>query len=245
MMRAWENRPDCVVSDEPFYAAWLLATGEPHPMAKTVIEAGQTDGDMVAKTLSEGEPPLHFNEGRPVRIWYQKQMCQHWMDGLGFEWLAPLTHVFLIRDPTKVVVSYIKARATVHVTPDDVGLPQQARLYAEITRRQGHPPPVIDTEEFLRKPAAYLGALCDYLGVPRYEQAMQAWPSGPRPSDGIWASHWYRRVWASTGFELPSVSGEELDTETQGLLANAEARAVIEACRPYYESLKQHTLSPG
>ena len=27
MMRAWENRGDCAVTDEPLYAAFLAATG--------------------------------------------------------------------------------------------------------------------------------------------------------------------------------------------------------------------------
>ena len=31
MMRAWENREDCTVSDEPLYAAYLAATGLDHP----------------------------------------------------------------------------------------------------------------------------------------------------------------------------------------------------------------------
>ena len=31
MMRAWENRPDTVVVDEPFYAAYLARTGLDHP----------------------------------------------------------------------------------------------------------------------------------------------------------------------------------------------------------------------
>ena len=33
MMRAWENRPDTVVVDEPFYAAYLHRTGLDHPPA--------------------------------------------------------------------------------------------------------------------------------------------------------------------------------------------------------------------
>ena len=32
MMRSFENRPDCAVSDEPFYAAYLAETGLDHPM---------------------------------------------------------------------------------------------------------------------------------------------------------------------------------------------------------------------
>ncbi len=43
LMRAWENRPDTVVVDEPLYAHYLAATGIDHPGAAEVIEAGETD----------------------------------------------------------------------------------------------------------------------------------------------------------------------------------------------------------
>jgi hypothetical protein len=33
-MRAWENRPDTVVVDEPFYAHYLAVTGLDHPGAR-------------------------------------------------------------------------------------------------------------------------------------------------------------------------------------------------------------------
>ena len=40
MMRAWENRGDCAVSDEPLYAHYLAHTGLDHPGADEVIAAG-------------------------------------------------------------------------------------------------------------------------------------------------------------------------------------------------------------
>ena len=43
MMRAWENRGDCAVWDEPLYAYYLAATGLPHPGAEAVIAAGEPD----------------------------------------------------------------------------------------------------------------------------------------------------------------------------------------------------------
>ena len=43
MMRAWGNRPDTVVVDEPFYAYYLKATGKKHPCADEVIAAGEID----------------------------------------------------------------------------------------------------------------------------------------------------------------------------------------------------------
>ena len=37
MMRSFENRPDCMVVDEPFYACYLAETGIDHPMKDEVI----------------------------------------------------------------------------------------------------------------------------------------------------------------------------------------------------------------
>ena len=39
MMRAWENRPDTVVIDEPLYAFYLSSTGLDHPGRDEVIIA--------------------------------------------------------------------------------------------------------------------------------------------------------------------------------------------------------------
>ena len=41
MMRAWGNRPDTAVIDEPFYAYYLERTGKNHPGAAEVIAAGE------------------------------------------------------------------------------------------------------------------------------------------------------------------------------------------------------------
>jgi Sulfotransferase domain len=42
MMRAWENRPDTVVVDEPLYAYYLAATGIDHPGRDEVIASQPT-----------------------------------------------------------------------------------------------------------------------------------------------------------------------------------------------------------
>ena len=67
MMRAFENRPDCAVSDEPFYAAYLAETGLDHPMRGEVLASQATDWRDVAAAL-EGPAP----GGAP--LWYQKHM---------------------------------------------------------------------------------------------------------------------------------------------------------------------------
>ncbi len=218
MMRAWENRPDCAVSDEPLYAHYLQSTGLDHPGREEVIATGDTDWRRVVKALTSGPAPDH----QP--IWYQKHMSHHLLPGMDLVWIGMLRNVLLIRDPREVVASYVKSRA--EVTPDDIGLLQQARLYDHLCKT-GCTPPVIDAGDFLRAPEAHLRALCDWLGTP-FSDRMLHWPAGARDSDGIWAPHWYARVWASTGFEAPQQQEPEL---------LPEYAAVANCCLPDYKRL--------
>ena len=49
MMRAWGNRPDTFVIDEPFYAFYLEATGKKHPGVGEIIATGETDWRKVVE----------------------------------------------------------------------------------------------------------------------------------------------------------------------------------------------------
>ena len=119
-MRAWENRPDTEVVDEPLYAWYLAHTGLDHPGRDEVIAAGETDW-RGSSTRSPGR-------GRTGRrcstrsTWptTSSPSCRR-------EWIASLHNVLLIRDPAEVVSSYLRSRAT--VTPDDIGILQQLELH--------------------------------------------------------------------------------------------------------------------
>src|SRR5437868_4995819 len=101
LMRAWENRPDTSVCDEPFYAYYLKRTGLGHPAAADIIAQGETDPNKVIAQLTGSVP-----DGRGV--FYQKQMTHHLLPEIDRSWLAALTNCFLIREPGEVIVSYIK-----------------------------------------------------------------------------------------------------------------------------------------
>ena len=217
MMRAWENRGDCAVSDEPLYAHYLDRTGLDHPAREEVIADGDTDWQRVVATLLGPAPG-------GAAVWYQKHMTHHLLPHMDHAWIAQLRNVLLIRDPREVVASYVKSRAT--VTADDIGLPQQIALYDELCAA-GSPPPILDACDFLRAPEAHLRALCKWLGID-FTPRMLQWPKGPRDSDGIWAPHWYAHVWESTDFEAPV----EKDISLSGAAAD-----VAEACLPHYERL--------
>lgn len=222
MMRAWENRPDTVVVDEPFYAAYLARTGLDHPAREEVVASQPTDVDAVVEGLRAPLPP-----GRTVH--YAKHMTHHLAPGQDLTWVADFRNVLLVRDPAEVVSSYVKSREACE--PEDIGLLQQVVLL-DALEAAGQEPPVVDAADFLRDPEGHLRWLCDWLGIP-FTERMLAWPAGPRDSDGVWAPHWYDAVWASTGFAPYRPREVDLD---------AHDAAVAEACRPAYERLRQRRL---
>jgi sulfotransferase family protein len=225
MMRAWENRPDTAVVDEPFYAHYLAVTGLDHPGREEVIAAGETDWRKVVAALTGPVPG-----GK--RIHYQKHMTHHLLPGMARDWFPEVTHAFLIRDPREVLLSYVKSRPT--VTVEDIGVPQQAEIYEEVRRATGEEPVVIDAGEFLKEPEAHLRAWCARLGI-EFTERMLRWPPGPRPSDGVWAPYWYDAVIASTGFE----TYRERDRTVP-----PEHAPIVEATLPLYESLYARRLRP-
>ncbi len=189
MMRAWEHRADTIVLDEPLYAHYLAATGLDHPMAQQIQASQPTDAaEAIARCLA----PLPDG----VTISYQKHMSHHLLPDLERGWLDELRHMLLLRHPARVLASYLDKRD--EVVLDDLGLPQQLELLdrAEL---------VIDSDDFLTDPSAYLAAVCELIGV-AFDESMLAWPPGPRSSDGVWATHWYDAVWRSTGFAARSAS---------------------------------------
>ena len=224
MMRAWENRGDCVVVDEPLYAHYLAQTGLDHPGREAVIAAGETDWRKVAARLVGPVP-----EGKA--IWYQKHMTHHLLPHMGREWLGALTHVFLIRDPREVLLSYIRSRP--RVTAEDIGVLQQLEIFEYVQQLQGITPPVIEADGFLKAPATQLRALCERLDI-AFTPRMLSWPPGPRASDGVWAPHWYAAVLRSTGFE----PYRERDRRVA-----PEFRAIIDEVMPAYETLFAQRLA--
>jgi hypothetical protein len=223
MMRAWENRSDTFVVDEPFYAFYLKKTGDDHPGAGEVIAAGETDWRRIVADLTEPIP-------NGARIFYQKQMTHHLLPEVSRDWLREVTDCFLIRDPSEVIASYIKKNR--EPTVEDLGFVQQAEIFEFIRRQTGSVPPVIDADEVLRNPERMLRLLCNAIGV-EFTDAMLSWPPGPRATDGVWAKYWYAEVERSTSFQ----PWRERKIEVPKSLRNVHDR-----CRECYEELYQHRL---
>lgn len=188
MMRSWENRPDCSVVDEPFYAYYLAQTQSPHPMFDEVLASQSNSYATVANEMSQAKV------GTSVQ--YQKHMTHHMLNN-DFDWAKDLQHCFLIRSPAEVVNSYTNSRGV--CSAEDIGIKRQAEIYHILTELTGQDIPVVDSNDVLKNPQAILSRLCEHFDLPFYPQ-MLSWPKGIRDSDGVWATHWYHSVAESTGF---------------------------------------------
>ena len=224
MMRSFGARPDTAVVDEPFYAAYLAATGIVHPMRSEVLASQPHDWRQVAASLLGAVP-----EGKPV--FYQKHMTHHMLPEFGRDWLSDVRNAFLIRDPAAVLASYIRKRGEVNLS--DIGIVQQRELFDREANRLGAAPPVVEGADVLANPSRVLAKLCVGLGI-EYTAAMLSWPAGRRDTDGAWASAWYNAVEQSTGFEAPQASSSTVLPD--------ELRRIADEARPHYEAMAAFAL---
>lgn len=225
MMRSWENRSDCFVVDEPFYAFYLNASGVQHPGREEVLSSMDSDWDTVVHSL------VHRTE-KKCSIFYQKHMAHHMRWNEGLDWLDALEHVFLIREPAEMIPSLHEKLDVfdLHAT----GLPFQIQLYKHLTEN-GKDVPVLDARRVLEQPEVQLRELCHRLEVP-FEEHMLRWRKGPRDTDGVWAKYWYSSVEQTTGFQQYKPKRRPIPHHLKPVYMQAQA---------LYETLYAHAIGPS
>ncbi|WP_428409394.1 HAD family hydrolase [Hyphococcus sp.] len=215
MMRSFENRDDCIVADEPFYACYLNASGAKHPLREETLAAQSSDWKTVADELNARDGADYS---------FEKHISFHFAYAHDFDWLKDARVFHLIRDPRAMVASYKNKLDDVSPIIDSYRI--QRRLYEQ------RPAPVIDAADVLKAPEKTLRALCAALGMP-FSEKMLSWPAGPRASDGPWAPHWYDAVNASTGFK---------PYKAHALRLSPEMESIARACETDYAFFYSRTL---
>ncbi len=225
MMRSFSSRSDTFVSDEPYYGAYLRETGDPQPMAAAII--ADMDCNWRSVTTAQNGPSPDGSS-----VWYQKHMPHHMEGPVDILDLSDTRHAFLIRDPVRVAASYAGKRTAIKA--EHLGIERQRAYFDLEADRLGRAPPVVDSADVLANPASVLEKLCDALSID-WDAAMLSWAKGPHPQDGIWQSHWYDAVNASTGFGKQPGDLPTLDEEYQ---------KTADACRGDYEYMRNHAITP-
>jgi hypothetical protein len=209
--------------DEPFFAPFLAASGKEHPGREETLVRHETDPNLVADKCAHPVTEATYS--------FQKHMPHHMLDSFPMDWANAATHFFLLREPARVIASYVKGRADFE--REDLGFAPQRRLFDQLELQTGKRPPVIHSSDILRAPEKALRVLCKAIAIP-FDEAMLSWPAGPRAEDGAWAPYWYASVERSTGFGPPPSKAPDLPTEL------AE---ILRVCETDYEALASHALT--
>lgn len=221
LMYSFAQREDIIVLDEPFYGYYL----------KNAIQRPQHPSeDDIVKTMEVREKQIIDNINRLSRHTnvFIKGMAHHFLVDSP-EFILEWENVFLIRHPKKLLASFSKVIS--HPALADIGIKKEADLFLFL-QKNGKSPLVIDSDELIKDPEAYLLQLCISLGIP-FTKKMLSWKRGGIPEDGIWAKHWYSNVHQSTGFAIQNSNSQSLPEHLEPVLKEA---------LPYYGILKSNIL---
>ncbi len=209
LMYSWRQRADTTVVDEPLYGYYLHATGREHPGRDEVIASQPIDAEAVI-----GDVLLGFY---PTPVVFFKQMAKH-LHTIDRSFMNEGPNVLLTREPIEMLSS-LQVQLP-DLTLDDTGFVELLSILDGLIEA-GEQPVVIDSTALLGDPQGVLTALCERLGL-EFDDAMLRWPAGPKPEDGIWAKHWYERVWESTGWQPFAHKNVELSAAAMEVLPEAQ-----------------------
>ena len=221
MMYAWDQRSDTTVLDEPMYGHFLAVTGLDHPMRDEVLAATPTD--------EQGVLDLVFRSDVDTPLLFIKNMAHH-IEGMDPSFTDDMDSFILTRDPTDMIPSLSRGLGR-PPSVTDAGYGVQVEILDQIIA-SGRTPIVLDSAAVLNDPEVVLEALCLALEVP-FDPAMLSWPAGPKSIDGVWGSHWYKRLHTTTGFEPPNATREPMPSSLE---------ETYRACAPLYERLSEYSI---
>ena len=220
MMRSFSSRSDTYISDEPFYANYLMRTGIDHPGREEIIESYDTDYDSVISDLQNNIPD---NKS----IWYQKHMAQHIDPTDNLKWTNSFLNCLLIRNPNEVIPSFLQKSSI--IDSDALGYSQQLRLL----QYHDYKIPTVDAKDILLNPKSMLTKICSFFKI-EFEKEMLFWNQGPHPQDGIWGKYWYKTLYKSTGFIKHTYKNKKLPKKYFKL---------YDSCYKYYEHMDKHKIN--
>ena len=228
--RSFEQRDDCVVCDEPFYAPYLLEKGQFHPFKDNILEIYESDHEKVAQSLLTALP-------NGVGFEFQKHIAKNVLPHYGTAWF-PKKNIFLIRHPKDILISLYKIFAQ-NITIDEIDINALYRIFQQIKTESDKTTIVINSDDFIKKPVLTLRKICEIFEIP-FQESMLQWKAGLSDSNLLftgkllpYADTWYGSIKNSTGFKPYQEKTVEFPEHLQ---------PILEACMPIYQKLLPYCL---
>jgi hypothetical protein len=222
LMYSFAQNPNTRVLDEPFYAHYLRRADVKvaHPGSAEILEAlPNTKQEVLA---------LIAGVSKTNKYVFIKGMAHHYLTKKP-DYILSWSNMILIRHPEKLLASF--AKVIENPTIDDIGIKKAAEIFTYLKAR-GKTPIVIDSDELLKNPTAYLEKICKLLHIP-FSNAMMSWQKGGIEEDGVWAQYWYANVHQSRGFAVQKTSSQIMPERLS---------AVLDEAIVYYNILRNHIL---
>jgi len=223
LMRSFENRIDTEVWDEPLYAYYLKETKTNHPMSDEIINTYKTNINELITNMTK--------KNKYNKILYLKQMTHHLIDKTPIDWINVCKNCFLIRDPKKVILSYIKNNNLNN--SNDIGYPSQFKIFKYLQKTKSKVI-VINSDDLINDTKKTLILLCKSLNI-KYTNEMLKWPTGSRSSDGIWGKVWYKKLIQSSSFQK--------EDKKNTINFPSKYSFIYEECLRIYEELNSYNLN--
>ena len=222
LMRSFENRDDTKVWDEPLYAYYLNITKLDHPMYSEIIDKYKTNiNDLINDMIS-----LNNN----YKISYLKHMSHHLLDETPINWIREGKNCILIRQPKKVISSYLKNNSLQN--SKDLGFPDQYKIFKYLLSNNLDII-VINADDLINNTDKTIKSLCKKLKI-NFTNKMLLWPKGMRKSDGIWGKVWYKNVIQTNSFQ-ENISNRNYDIPEKYI-------NILNECNKIYNELNSYNI---
>ncbi|CAF1514726.1 unnamed protein product [Rotaria sp. Silwood1] len=225
-MYSFNQRPDTVAIDEPFYGIWLKTfdTKDQPCFYETTQTMKYDDVEKVHDEIENQEKLkgniFVKNMSNIIKLTNKTRLLNY-------------RHILLIRDPAETIVSHYKIDPL--ITSQYGCLKDEAEFYDWLKATTKQDPIVVDGNEIRKDPKSVLTQICNRLDLP-FTDEMLSWPIGPKSCDGVWAKVWYNDVHATTGFRpLSGIKITENDIPTEHIPFYHEVL-------PYYRKLLIHSI---
>ncbi|QDV10091.1 hypothetical protein Poly30_56530 [Planctomycetes bacterium Poly30] len=226
LLRAFDRRDDCAVSDEPLAPAYLAHTRRFEREDETRLFEDLTLWNETVERLRAA--PLSPPGCEAPRLWVQKHMAKQLLLHTDRDWLTGFQHVFLLRDPRLVIAQSHSDSGLAYI--EDTCVPHQLEIYRWVRSTMNLSPIVLREQNLLNDPGRVLTRLCDLLGLTDDPAMLGAFqPDCPTHEDGD-------ACWYSDDGQLTSDAREKIHE------AEERHASLIRRCRAMQNELLQSEL---